>query len=134
MRTVFLDTVGLLASWDSTDQWHAVAIRALDDLGSSVRTVSTSFVLLECGNAAARRPYRYLVDEMRKTLEVGKKLILPSRKDWEQAWSDHRRGNAADAGIVDHISFVVMRRLGITDAFNQRPAFQSGRIQHAVLG
>jgi hypothetical protein len=28
MNTVFLDTVGLLAQWDSTDQWHAAADRA----------------------------------------------------------------------------------------------------------
>ena len=125
MRSVLLDTVGLLASWDSTDQWHAVAMQALDELGTEVRTVTTTFVLLECGNAAARRPYRPLVDEMRKTLEAGKKLVLPSREDWEQAWLDYRRGKAGDAGIVDHISFVVMRRLGITDAFTNDRHFKA---------
>jgi len=28
-----------------------------------------------------------------------------------------QRGDAGQAGIVDHISFAVMRRLGISDAF-----------------
>lgn len=124
MKSVFLDTVGLLASWDSTDQWHERAMLALDELGPDARTVTTSFVMLECGNAAARRRYRPLVDQMRAKLEAGQKLILPSADDWEQAWAAYRRGIAGDAGIVDHISFVVMHRLGITDAFTNDRHFR----------
>lgn len=81
MREVFLDTVGLLALWDSTDQWHESAQHALAGLAPEVRTVTTSFVLLECGNAAA--------------------------------------------GIVDHISFAVMRRLGIAEVFGNDRHFQA---------
>jgi hypothetical protein len=54
MSTVFLDTVGMLAQWDQSDQWHEGASRALRELvARGDRTVSTTFVFLECGNAAA---------------------------------------------------------------------------------
>ena len=35
----------------------------------------------------------------------------------EDAWASHDQGQARRAGIVDYVSFQVMRRLGITDAF-----------------
>lgn len=56
MSVVILDTVGLLALWDEDDQWHAHAVSAFARLaGEKTRLVTTTFVLLECGNAAARR-------------------------------------------------------------------------------
>ncbi len=125
MKTVFMDTVGLLASWDSTDQWHQAAMRALTEIGPHARTVTTTFVMLECGNAAARRPYRPLVDDMRAMLDAGGKLIVPTDEDWEAAWPAYRQGIAGDAGIIDHVSFVVMRRLGITDAFTNDRHFRA---------
>jgi predicted nucleic acid-binding protein len=55
---VFLDTVGLIAVWDTSDQWHASAVAAYHELLSKRRRLATTdWVLLECGNAAARRPY-----------------------------------------------------------------------------
>jgi uncharacterized protein len=126
MKTVFLDTVGLLASWDASDQWHTSAISALDAIEQPhIRTVTTTFVLLECGNAAARRPFRPLVDRMRAKLEIGNKLIVPTQQDWEQAWTAYRAGGSAHAGIVDHVSFVVMRRLAITDVFSNDRHFKA---------
>ena len=32
MRTVFLDTVGLIALWNRSDQWHAAAASAYQRL------------------------------------------------------------------------------------------------------
>jgi hypothetical protein len=86
MKKIFLDTVGLLALWDSGDQWHGNALLALDALGPHVMTISTSFVLLECGNAASRRAFRNLVNDTRRQLEAGDKLIVPDNDDWAQAW------------------------------------------------
>jgi len=125
MTPVFLDTVGLLALWDSSDQWHEAASIALAKLGSGVVMVTTSFIMLECGNAASRRPYRHLVDALRIKLEQANKLIIPTETDWEQAWHEYRLGKAGDAGIVDYISFIVMRRLGISDAFTNDRHFRA---------
>lgn len=125
MREIFLDTVGLLALWDSSDQWHESALRALEGLGPELRTVTTSFVLLECGNAAARRPYRHLVSQLREALEAGGKLIVPTETDWRLAWEAYDHAGPGTAGIVDHISFVVMRRLGIPEVFGNDRHFQA---------
>ena len=126
MRPVFLDTVGLLALWDVSDQWHAAAEAAFAQIASqglSLRT--TSYVLLECGNAAARRPYRREVNVLRQALEQRGEVIVPTEEEWQQAWAAFERGEAGQAGIVDHVSFVVMRRLGITEAFTNDRHFQA---------
>lgn len=126
MTPVFLDTVELIAVWDRADQWHAaadVAFRAL--LGGRRRIVTTTFVLTECGNAAARRTYRTDVCDLRDSLEALGDLIVPEDADWKSAWPAYERGEAADAGIVDHLSFAVMRRLGLTEAFTNDRHFQA---------
>jgi predicted nucleic acid-binding protein len=54
LNAVFLVTVGMLAVWDESDQWHAPAIAAFEKLRTDrLSVVTTTFVLLECGNAAA---------------------------------------------------------------------------------
>jgi len=126
MNDAFLDTVGMIAVWDDTDQWHADAQRAYDRLFSRGRKlVTTSAVLCECANASARRTYRSDVCELRRTLTQEGLLIEPTAQEIEDAWAAYERGEAAEAGIVDHVSFIVMRRLGITDAFTNDRHFQA---------
>lgn len=118
MSDVFLDTVGLIATWDVRDQWHGAADAAYQQLDQQGRRlVTTPLVLWECGNAAARCPYRRRVNVLRQFLIQEGALTEPNDREIEDAWSAHDRGEAGQAGIVDHVSFVVMRRLGITDAF-----------------
>ena len=116
--TVFLDTVGLLAIWDESDQWHHAALACFSELlACRADLITSSFVLLECGNAAARKPYRSAVSRLRKQMEPGHHLIVPTVEDWQAAWLAYERGGADSAGIVDHVSFTIMRRLGISHAF-----------------
>ncbi len=118
MTTIFLDTVGLLATWDQSDQWHTAADAAFALIQKSgANCVTTTFILLECGNAAARRPYRGAVGRLREALEIAGGLIRPTEDDWSEAWQSYARGDRTGAGIVDHVSFTVMRRLGIQKAF-----------------
>jgi predicted nucleic acid-binding protein len=118
MRAAFLDTVGMLAIWDVADQWHSAAERAFNGLlRQNTSLVSTSFVLMECGNAAARRPYRDRVSILRTQLIDDGLIFDPTPGETEDAWSAYDRGEAGAASIVDHSSFVVMRRLGIRQAF-----------------
>lgn len=87
--TVFLDTVGLVALWSKNDQWHAAAEASYAKLlGSGADLVTTNYVLLECGNAAARRPYRSSVVRLRRQLEENHRLISPGTDDWELAWEE----------------------------------------------
>src|SRR5919201_56508 len=112
MTDVFLDTVGMIAVWDDTDQWHPGAKAAYERLlAQGRRLVTTHLVLCECGNAAARRPYRADVKELRDFLIRANLLIEPTPDEIEAAWAAYARGEAGQAGIVDHVSFMVMRRL-----------------------
>lgn len=126
MRTVFLDTVGLLAVWDVADQWHVVAepvYQAL--LKDRARLVATPLVLYECGNAAARKPYRPSVSAFRLELQKFGDLLEPLPEEVEQASADYAQHPIGSAGIVDPISFAVMHRLGMTEAFTNERHFQT---------
>ena len=126
MSAVFLDTVGLLALWDVADQWHVAAESAFSQLSHLRHSlVTTTFVLLECGNAAARRPYRAEVNRLREVLEKRDELIIPTTNDWTLAWEAFDRGESGQAGVVDHVSFVVMRRLAMKEAFTNDRHFQA---------
>jgi predicted nucleic acid-binding protein len=126
MNAVFLDTVGLLALWDRGDQWHSAAEDAFARIvAQRLPFLTTTFVLLECGNAASRRPYRSKVADLRRTLEERNEVVIPTEEDWSQAWDAYGREDPSQPGIVDHVSFVVMRRLGITQAFTNDWHFQT---------
>jgi predicted nucleic acid-binding protein len=130
VNAVFLDTVGLLAVWDEDDQWHAAAEAAYHQIvGQRLPVMTTTFVLLECGNSSARRPYRQNVCALRQALEQRQELIVPTAEDWTNAWQAYERGEAGQAGIVDHVSFSVMRRLGLTQAFTNDRHFVAAGFQ-----
>ena len=77
MNIVFLDTVGMLALWDEADQWHHDAERAFEEVTNKRLSLATTpFVLLECGNAAARRPYRGAVVEWRDIMAANQAWAL----------------------------------------------------------
>jgi predicted nucleic acid-binding protein len=43
-------------------------------------------------------------------------LVDPTDEELEAAWLAYDRGEAGEAGIVDHVSFAVMRRLRLKRA------------------
>ncbi len=121
-----LDTVGLVAVWDVDDQWHTAAAAVFDRLRrDGVKPYCSTFVLAEAANAAARRPFRGSPDRLRAQLEAAGTLIAPSQDDWDEAWILYRREEAGGAGLVDCLSFAVMRRLGITRAFTNDRHFRA---------
>lgn len=124
MRRIFLDTIGLLALWNTRDQWHQPATSALSELAAAELWTST-LILLECGNAAARTPMRGAVVDLRRHLVDDGKLIEPSDDDHATAWAAYAKGEAGDAGIVDQVSFAVMRRVGLTEAFTNDRHFKA---------
>ena len=49
--------------------------------------IATTFVQLECGNAAAHRPYRSAVGRLRRQRDEGNRWISPTTADWTSAWA-----------------------------------------------
>ena len=125
MTHVFLDTVGMIALWDDSDQWHEAARAAYRQMLANGRIpTTTTQVLCECGNAAARRTYRTDVVELRVMLIQERLVIEPTPEEIDEAWVAYRNGSPGDAGIVDRVSFVVMRRLGIEEVFSNDRHFK----------
>ena len=88
---------------------------------------TTTYIQAECGNAAARTAFRLEVDVLRARLELAGRLIFPTEDDWRAAWNGYRAGQAGDAGLVDHLSFAVMRRMDLEEAFtNDRHFLAAG--------
>lgn len=87
--------------------------------------MTTPLIFIECGNAAARTPFRPRVDALRRSFLDEGSLIEPSDDELDEAWSAYSRGMAGQAGVVDHVSFVVMRRLGLTQAFTSDVHFKA---------
>lgn len=126
MKAVFLDTVGLIAIWEKSDQWHRDALDAYQlILTSRSLLVSTTFVLLECANSASRRPYRNEVDALRKMLVNLNGLVFPSDEDWQVAWDEYRAGYPGSPGVCDLVSFRVMRDMDVTDVFSNDKHFKA---------
>jgi len=125
-KAIFLDSVGVIALFNQRDQWHDAARRAYESLAGEQPTfVATSHVLLECGNAAARWAYRGDIIEVRSRLEADNSLIHPTEEDWQQGWEAYRKHENANAGIVDQISIIVMRRLGLGRVFGNDQHFRA---------
>jgi len=134
MNAVFLDSVGMIAVWDVADQWHTAAEPAYETLLAQRRPLmTTEMVLLECGNAAARRPYRPRVAALRKELIQGGLLIVPTPDEVEEAWAAYEQGEAGGAGIVDHLSFAVMRRR-VRGSPHRRPNPMAAVVDNRLAG
>ena len=126
MRIVFLDTVGLIGLWDKSDQWHTKASAAYEALSQSpFIAVTTPLVLYECANAASRRPYRKLLLDLRSRLSAENLVIPPSEDELAEAWTQYSSERYGTASLVDITSFIVMRRLGITEAFTNDQHFKA---------
>ena len=123
---MFLDTVGVLALLDTRDQWHVAAETSwVRMLAYEMDFMTTPYVLAECANAATRRPYRAAVVRMRNSLTASAAVIVPTDEEWDSAWQNYSRGDAASAGVVDQLSFLVMRRFGCTRAFTNDRHFSA---------
>jgi uncharacterized protein len=119
MSVVFLDTVGLIAQWDTNDQWHVLAEAASQQIVAQRKSVlTTTFILLECGNTAARRSFRSDVCALRAALELRNELVVPTDDDWKEAWTGYERGEAAQAGIV---ASARSHTLGLMSVFDPAP-------------
>lgn len=79
----------------------------------------------ECANAAARKPYRKDVARLREELEEAGQLVHPTEDEWKAAWAAYSRGEGGNAGLVDQLSFLVMRRLEIRRAFTNDRHYQA---------
>lgn len=124
---VFLDTAFAIALSSSGDGFHSVALALADGLETSPsRIVTTRAVLMEIGNALSKQRYRPAAVELLLSLENDPKVeIVPVSGDlYAEAFKLFSERTDKEWGLVDCVSFVVMKDRGITDALTSDDHFR----------
>jgi hypothetical protein len=125
VRAIFLDTVG----WPYGMSPISGTSRP-DGLTNNSRPNRFDFSrpVLSCWNAETRLPggpNRRNVADLWLALERSSDLIYPTEAQVAAAWNTYMARPAGAAGIVDLVSFAVMRELGIREAFTNEAHFQA---------
>ena len=116
---VFLDAAYAIALSSRTDQFHGMAVELAQQLRTEgTKLVTTRAILLEIGNALAKQRYRSAAVRLLEALEVDPNVgIVPLTESvYAQAFELYRQRQDKEWGLIDCVSFVVMRERGITSA------------------
>ncbi len=115
-ESVFVDTGYILALVNENDQHHAEAL-ALSGRFDGQPVVVTDAVLLEIGNALSRMDRNAAVQIIQDLRDSpGASVVNLTPELFESAFDLYRRHTDKQWGLVDCVSFVVMRRMDLKTA------------------
>lgn len=115
---IFVDTSFVLALINQRDQYHSQA-EALSHRFESSRLITTDAVLLEIGNALSKDFRKEAVEVIRILRSAGRvEVVGIDLRLLEMGLEVYSKYADKTWGLVDCISFVVMREAGITEALS----------------
>jgi len=129
---VFLDTAYAIALSSTNDHFHQRAVFLADQLeAAGTRLVTTQAVLLEIGNALAKRRYRSAAIQLLDTLERDPKveIISLSVELYTRALQMYSERPDKEWGLTDCVSFIVMQDRGISEALTTDEHFQQAGLR-----
>ncbi len=127
MDKVFLDTSYAIALSVSKDQNHEKAVSIADFLEiDSAKLITTRAIVLEIGNALSARNYRQAAVELLEALEEDPDVeIVPVTEElYQRGFKLFKNRPDKEWGIIDCISFVIMKDQGISKALTADKHFQ----------
>ena len=127
MNELFLDTAYAIALSVTTDAHHERAVELAEQLEArQTRLITTRAVLLEIGNALSRKRYRDAAVQLLEALEQDPQVECVPLTDelYQQAFELFRSRPDKDWGLIDCVSFVVMRQRGLTEALTTDEHFE----------
>jgi len=127
MKQVFIGTSGWLAVLIISDFHHANAVDIYLRLLSSGHDLKThDGILLEMGNALSGIRTRKIAKKLIDTIAESKRIeLVPlTPQPLETSWNLFSERADKNWGIVDCISFVLMRQLGISEALTADQHFE----------
>ena len=125
MTAVFIDTSALYALLVSTDRWHRSALHTMRGLRRlDAQLITTSHVLVECYALLGSRIGVDAVAALRDAIEPLLDVTWVDRDLHDRAL-DGVIFAGGKPGLVDAISFLVMRERGIDTAFTLDRDFET---------
>jgi predicted nucleic acid-binding protein len=116
MNRTFVDTHDVIALISPKDRHHVRAV-SLSETFEGRPLLTTAAVLLEIGNALARGYKREAIQVIHAFLDAGEVEVVPPTPDlFDRSFELYRSMHDKSWGLIDCISFVVMRDSGVTDA------------------
>jgi predicted nucleic acid-binding protein len=124
---IFVDTLFLVALINRRDQYHQQA-RELADRFNGYPLLTTDAILLEFGNALARNYKNEAADLIEYFLSAEEAEIFRLTPElFDKAFDLYKSYQDQSWGLVDCISFVVMREANVTQALTcDRHFIQAG--------
>ena len=114
---VFLDTSALYAVFDADDSHHAAAAQAWRTLlESDASLVTSNYVLVELGALLQRRLGAAALDALATFVLPWVRVAWVDERVHEQAFAALLAAGKREQSLVDHTSFVLMRKLGVRTA------------------
>lgn len=123
---IFLDTSYAIALSVSSDANHALALQIAGKLEHTARLFTTRAIFLEIGNALAKKRYRNAAVRLLTALENDPtiEIIEVSNELYTRSFGLFQSRSDKDWGIIDCISFTVMKDLAITEALSADVHFE----------
>jgi predicted nucleic acid-binding protein len=124
---IFLDTAYAIALSVETDAFHERALELADEIEKQkIQLVTTRTVLLEIGNSLSRGNFRKTAVALIDSLETDRNVMIVSLTEelFEAAYKLYRSRMDKEWGLIDCVSFVTMKQLGITESLTADQHFK----------
>jgi predicted nucleic acid-binding protein len=133
LADAFVDTSFVVALVNKNDQYHNQAIELASRFDKR-RLITTDAVLLEVGNALARNFKPESIQIIEHFIAADEIQIIHLDADlFRRAFELYRSHGDKAWGLVDCISFVVMRELNLTEALTADRHFEQAGLT-ALIG
>ncbi len=127
MNPIFVDTSSLIAIGNKRDAFHLKALETRKSLlNADSDFVTTSAVLLEFGNAFSPVKLRHVAVAMIEAIIASKKWNCLELNDQllAEGFDLYRRMSDKDWGLVDCISIVAAKKMGVNQIFTTDHHFE----------
>lgn len=127
MKTIFVDTSAWLALINKTDLLHAKAKTIRDHLiESHSNLLLTDYILVEIANTFSRIPYRKTAIELISFIRFSENTQVIGIDDnfFQKALELYSERLDKEWSLTDCASFVVMKAMGLTEAFTSDHHFE----------
>ena len=124
---IFLDTAFAIALSVETDQHYDQAVKLAEQLETeNTILITTTAILLEIGNALSKRRYRQAAKELLLSLEQDDKVEIKTITDefYQKGFELFCNRPDKDWGLIDCVSFVVMRENNLSQALTTDEHFE----------